>query len=262
MKGTYGKSVTVEVGEGQALVRFDRGANRNAIDQDTILALTAAARDLADSLDIHTVVLTGARDIFSAGIDLKDPAKWNEEGAPLVERRDIARRGARLCQEWEALPQITIAAIEGFAVGGAVALALACDWRVAARDATIYLPEAKVGLNMGWGAIPRMIALIGPARTKRAILLTERLTAEVAEAWGLVDVLSEPGGAAMAARELAGRASETPAAVLRMTKEAVNACATALHRTGIYMDADQAMVCRDSSEGRQAREAFAKAPRR
>ena len=261
MRSTYGTSVTVEVGEGQALVRFDRGANRNALDQETILSLTTVARDLAESLEIHTVVLTGARDIFSAGIDLKDPAKWSEEHATLIERRAIAQRGARLCRAWEELPQITIAAIEGFAVGGSAALALACDWRVAARDATLYLPEAKVGLNMGWGAIPRLIALIGPARTKRAILLTERLTAELAEEWGLVDFICEPGGAVAAAQDLARRAGEVPGAILRMTKEAVDACATSLHRLGIYMDADQALVCRDSSEGRLAREAFTKPAR-
>ncbi|MGK3850863.1 enoyl-CoA hydratase/isomerase family protein, partial [Enterococcus faecium] len=66
------------------------------------------------------------------------------------------------------MPQITIAAIEGTAVGASAALALACDWRVAAKNAAFYLPEAKVGLNMGWGAIPRLTSLIGPARTKRA----------------------------------------------------------------------------------------------
>lgn len=220
--------------------------------------MTAVARDLADNLDLHTVVLTGARDIFSAGIDLKDPAKWNDDAAGLVERRNIAQRGARLCRLWEELPQITIAAIEGLAVGGSAALTLACDWRVAANNAAIYLPEAKVGLNMGWGAIPRLISLVGPARTKRAILLGEKLTMDLASEWGLIDAVSEPGQAVATAQELALRAGETPGALLRMTKEAVNACATALHRVGIYMDADQALVCRDSNEGRRAREGFVK----
>lgn len=73
MKGKYGNSVTVEITGTQAVVRFDRGVNRNAIDQDTLLALTHVARDLAESLAVHTVLLTGAADIFSAGIDLKDP---------------------------------------------------------------------------------------------------------------------------------------------------------------------------------------------
>lgn len=258
MTNKYGKSITVTTQGQHALVQFDRGVNRNALDQETILGLTRVARDLSESLDVHTVVLTGASDIFSAGIDLKDPQKWNETETGLLERRDVAQRGARLCRLWEELPQITIAAIEGAAVGGSAALALACDWRVAATDAFIYLPEARVGLNMGWGAIPRMVSLIGPARTKRAILLGERLVAADALEWGLVDEVCESGCAVQTAQNLAERTGETPAALLRMTKEAVNASSTALHRLGIYMDADQALVCRDSTEGTQARARFTK----
>lgn len=127
MKRKYGNSVSVAVKEGRALVRFDRGVNRNAMDQDTLLALAEVALDLTPSLDIHSVVLTGAADIFSAGIDLKDPAKWNEDEASLLARREVAQRGTRLCRLWEELPQLTIAAIEGPAVGGGAALALACD---------------------------------------------------------------------------------------------------------------------------------------
>lgn len=256
MKQQYGQSVTLEQTGTQALVRFDRGMNRNAIDQDTLLALTRLAQDLSQSLDIHTVVLTGAADIFSAGIDLKDPAKWNEEQTGLLQRREIAGRGARLCQLWEELPQITIAAIEGPAVGGSVALALACDWRVMSNTSYLYLPEAKVGLNMGWGAIPRMVNLIGAARSKRAILLAERLSAQTAHDWGLADALCSPGQAVDTACALAGQAAQTPAAILRMTKESVNQVAHALNRLGIYMDADQALVCRDSTEGMQARRQF------
>lgn len=256
MQRKYGESVTVKVAEDRALVRFDRGVNRNAIDQDTLLALIQVAQDLMDDLTIHTVVLTGAKDIFSAGIDLKDPQKWNEEQEGLLARREVAQRGARLCRLWEDLPQLTIAAIEGAAVGGSVALALACDWRVASSTAFLYLPEAKVGLNMGWGAIPRMVNLIGAPRAKRAILLAERLGAEQALAWGMVDEVCEPGQAVMAAEALAQQASESPPSIIRMTKESVNQVANALNRMGIYMDADQALVCRDSLEGIQARERF------
>lgn len=256
MKRKYGKSVTVKIQGSQALVRFDRGINRNAIDQDTLLALTQVAHNLAGSLATHTVILTGAQDIFSAGIDLKDPQKWQENNTDLISRRDVAPRGARLCRLWEDLPQMTIAAIEGPAVGGSVALALACDWRVAARNAFLYLPEAKVGLNMGWGAIPRMVNLIGAPRTKRAILLAEKLGMTQACEWGLIDEVCEPGQAVACAQALAQRAEQTPAAILRMTKESVNHYANALNRLSIYMDADQALVCRDSREGAQARAGF------
>ena len=60
---------------------------------------------------------------------------------------------------WESIPQITIAAIEKLAVGAGVAIALACDWRVLARDAYLYVPEVKIGLNLQWGALPRLITL-------------------------------------------------------------------------------------------------------
>ncbi len=253
MKQNYGHSVSVTVAEGRALVRFDRGVNRNAMDQDTLLALAEVALDLTSALDIHSVVLTGAADIFSAGIDLKDPAKWNEGGASLLARREVARRGARLCRLWEELPQLTIAAIEGPAVGGGAALALACDWRVVADDAFFCLPEAKVGLNMGWGTIPRLVNLIGPARTKRVLLLTERLGAQQALEWGLADEICETGQAVVAAATLAERALECPAVIVRMTKESVNLHANALNRLGFHMDADQGLVCRDSEEGRRAR---------
>lgn len=252
----FRSSVSVETADALAIARFDRGVNRNAIDQDTLLALTEAARWLADQTEIQVVLLTGAKDIFSAGIDLKDSAKWQNEDAGLLERREVALRGARLCRLWEELPQITIAAIEGLAVGGSVALALACDWRVAARNAQFYLPETRIGLNMGWGAIPRLNSLVGPARAKRAILLGEKLPAATAEQWGLVDMIAENGAALEAALAIAKRVLEQPGALIRMTKEAINATATAHHRLGIYMDADQALVCRESREARGARESF------
>lgn len=252
----FGANVVVEIDRERAIVRFDRRRNRNAIDQETLLELTEVARWLSNQSQIQAVVLTGAKDIFSAGIDLKDKAKWQDDEAALLERREVALRGARLCRIWEELPQITIAAIEGLAVGGAVALALACDWRVGAKDSQLYLPEARVGLNMGWGAIPRMNTLIGPARTKRAILLTEMLGAEMARDWGLLDELASKGQAVAVACGLAERVLEIPGALIRMTKEAINLNANALHRLGIYMDADQALVCRDSHEGRTARARF------
>lgn len=258
MKSKYGQSVFVSVDGAVALVKFDRGVNRNAVDQDTLLALTQVAHDLANHMSIHAVILTGARDIFSAGIDLKDPTKWSDEDQSLLHRREVAQRGARLCRAWENLPQITIAAIEGMAVGGAVALTLACDWRVASRESALYLPEVKVGLNMGWGAIPRLTSLVGAPRAKRAILCNEKLGAERAMEWGLIDALSEPGAAVEEAQALAREALKAPAALVRMTKESVNACWTSLHHQSIYMDADQALVCRDSQEGKTARTQFAK----
>lgn len=143
--------VSIEKRNGIAIVRFDRRANLNAFNEKLVVELTHAASGFFDDLETHAVVLAGARNAFSAGFDLKAPDSWPSETGDL-KRRQRAYGGVRLCKAWEAMPQITIAAMEKLAVGAGVAIALACDWRVLARDAYLYVPEVKIGLNLQWGA--------------------------------------------------------------------------------------------------------------
>jgi enoyl-CoA hydratase len=143
------------------------------------------------------------------------------------------------------------------AVGAGVALAIACDWRVIARDAYLYVPEVKIGLNLQWGALPRLVSLVGPARAKRITILCEKMPAEQAAAWGLVEEIAEPGAAEETALRLARSAAEMPPAAVRIVKEAVNATAGALHRATAYADADQSALTAKSADARRAREEFA-----
>ena len=110
---------------------------------------------------------------------MKAVDSWPSETDDL-KRRYRAYGGVRLCKAWESMPQITIAAMEKLAVGAGVAIALACDWRVLARDAYLYVPEVKIGLNLQWGALPRLISLVGPARAKRITIMCEKMWAEQA----------------------------------------------------------------------------------
>ena len=158
--------VTIEKRDGIAIVRFDRKANLNAFNEKLVVELTHAARSFHEDLETHAVVLAGAPNAFSAGFDLKATDGWTSETDDL-KRRQRAYGGVRLCKAWEAMPQITIAAMERLAVGAGVAIALACDWRVLGRNAYLYVPEVKIGLNLQWGALPRLISLVGPARAKR-----------------------------------------------------------------------------------------------
>ncbi len=249
------QNVTVEKRGDVALVRFDRHGNLNAFDQDTILALTDVARAFHEDIETRAVVLTGTANAFSAGIDLKDPKTWAEPEND-VELRQRSYRGVRLCQAWEDIPQVTVAAIEGLAVGAGVAIALACDWRVLASDAYLYVPEVKIGLNLQWGALPRLISLVGPARAKRIVLLCEKMGAQQAAAWGLVDEVAERGHAVERALELAGRVAEMPAATTAMVKEAINATANALHRASGFADADQSSLTRTFKDAIAARRDF------
>ena len=242
-----------------AVVRLNRPAARNALSRALMRELTACARELADRTDVDVVILTGSAVCFSAGADLKDANAWADDSLSTVERREIAGTGFRLCKAWEEMPQITIAAIEGYAVGGGLALALACDWRVMADDAFVSLPEIALGIPLTWGTIPRLVNLLGPATAKRLTILCERFGAADALAMGLIDYTAPKGRALQKARAVAAQTLAMPAATVRMSKESANAVALALNHAAGYMAHDQIALAAASPESRAARAGALKA---
>lgn len=235
-------TVAVEKQGPVALVSFDRKGNLNAFNQELIAELTDVARQFHEDLETQAVVLTGTKQSFSAGIDLKErESRFTGEQSDL-ELRQTYYRGVRLCQAWEDMPQMTIAAMESMAVGAGVALPLACDWRVLGENAFLYVPEVKIGINLQWGALPRLITLVGPARAKRICILCERMSAAHALDWGLIEEIAPDGKVADHALAMARTAASMPAPAMRMVKEAVNATANALHKATAYADADQSQL--------------------
>ncbi len=237
-----------------ATVTFDRHKNLNAFDGQLILELTEVARSFHHDTETRAVVLTGSKDYFSAGADIEDMGK-RDQGTDL-DKRNTYFRGVRLCEAWETMPQITIAAMEKLAVGAGVALPLACDWRVLGESCYLYVPEVKIGLNLQWGALPRLINLVGPARAKRICILCERMDAHTALDWGLAEEVVPDGETIAKALELARAAAEMPVIATQMVKEAVNATAGALNRAASFADADQSWLTAMSNDAKNARERF------
>ena len=231
--------VSIERDGGVAIVRYDRGGKANALNLAAMDALIEAATELARDDHIRAVVLTGTSALFSAGIDLKDPALWGHDD-PLITQRALAR-GEMLCRAWTELPQVTVAAIEGAAVGGGAVLALACDWRVLADNALLRFPEVRLGLPLAWGGLPRLAALVGPARAKRALLTDLTQHADTAQAWGLADALAPQGDALAAALSLAREAAACPPLALRLSKRAIDAQFDASHLA--HAQTDQFLLC-------------------
>jgi enoyl-CoA hydratase len=244
-----------------ATVTLARPERRNALSAELMREMIACAQELAARRDLDVVLVTGAAGVFSAGADLKDSSRW-AGGAPLLEQREIAGLGQRMARAWEELPQITIAAIEGYAVGGGLALAIALDWRVMARDAFVTLPEISLGIPLTWGTLPRLVNLVGPAKAKRLAILGERVSAAEALNMGVVDEVCEPGSALRAAEVLAGKVLDKPKHSVVMTKEAVNAYAGLGAHAVSYMAADQLELAAASPESRAARDAALKRPKR
>jgi enoyl-CoA hydratase/carnithine racemase len=151
------------------------------------------------------------------------------------------------------MEQITIGAIEGFCIGGGVVLAVALDFRIIGRDAHLRVPEIGLGMNMSWQSVPRMLHLIGPARTKQAVILADqRISAAEAYEWGLVEEVADPGGAFDAAMKLAAKVAAQPPLSVAMTKLTVNRLAHALDDLAGHMDVDQfalASLTDDHKEG-------------
>jgi enoyl-CoA hydratase/carnithine racemase len=250
-----GEFVTVIRDNGVAEVVFDRGDGRNALSRQAIVELTEAAKGFSDDLETHAVILT-AKGAFTAGADLKDPGLDRRRAAGLLERRHMVKIGPNLCDAWEKIEQVTICAIENYAIGGGVALLAACDFRIMGRSAYLRLPEIPLGMNMSWHAVPRIVSLVGPARAKWFVIYGEKLAAETALSWGLADDVVPDGEALKAARLLAKKTAELPPNAVRMTKGAVNAAANALHQATTFMDLDQYALATTSEDYREAIKAF------
>ena len=200
--------VTVERRGRVAVVRLDRGDGMNPLSLQALRELTEVAQSFATDLETTAIVLTGAGKGFSAGRDLRDPQMDERVRLPMIQRRHLSGAGARLCRAWEEVEQFTIAAIEGFAIGGGLALAVALDFRVMGQGAHFRAPEIGLGISMSWGSIPRLINLVGPARAKQMLILAqERVSAADALAWGLVQDVVPDGQAFDHALALAEKAA-------------------------------------------------------
>src|SRR5437899_3445145 len=177
-----------------AVVRFDRGDGINALSPEALRQLTNAARSFEDDSGTSVVVLTGGPKAFSAGFDLKAAEGRSRRTMDIGALRRHLKLGPRPTRAWQEMEQITIGAIEGFCIGGGVALAVALDFRVMADDAHMRVPEIGLGMNMSWQSVPRILHLIGPARTKpAAIMADQRSSAAEAYEWGLVEQVVDPG---------------------------------------------------------------------
>src|SRR5881394_4578519 len=236
-----------------AAVRFDRGDGVNAMSPEAMRQLTDAARSFEDDASTSVVVLTGGAKSFTAGFDLKDPEGRARKTMDLGALRRHLKLGPRLTRAWQEMEQITIGAIEGFCIGGGVALAVALDFRVMARDAHMRVPEIGLGMNMSWQSVPRMLHLIGPARTKQAVILADqRISAAEAYEWRLVEEVADPGTSFDAAMTLAAKVAAQPPLSVAMTKLTVNRLTHALDDLASHMDLDQfalASMSEDHKEG-------------
>ena len=221
-----------------ATVSFNSGKSSNLLSLDVIRQLTDVARKLGQKKTLMAVILSGGQQNFSFGFDLKDKEFLKLEKLGFEENRDYFQLGKNMCDAWERLNCLTISQIRGWCVGGGVALATSCDLRIAETAAKFYVPEVERGLNMSWGSVPRLNALLGPAKTKRLLLLAEKINSPTAKDWGLIDSYFGPSKLDLESVKLATKATEMPRLPFILTKESINNHTNAIAQATSYNDQD------------------------
>jgi enoyl-CoA hydratase/carnithine racemase len=201
-----------------ALVTIDNPP-ANTWDSDMLHGLVELVAHLNDDPDIYAMVITGrGRRFFSAGADLKLFVDGDRARA-----RSIARLFGNAFEALRDFSGVTIAAINGYAMGGGLECALACDIRIAERQAQLGLPEASVGLLPCAGGTQALAWLVGEGWAKRMILCGERVDGVKAERIGLVEEVVEEGLALPTALRLAAQVARNSPRAVRLSKELIQA---------------------------------------
>jgi enoyl-CoA hydratase/carnithine racemase len=190
--------VVEERGGHVAVIRINRPEQRNSLSAATLRELDEAFSSLSARDRLRAIVFTGTRDVFASGADIRELQTLTHDSA-----LDFARRGQALFRKIYEARQLTIAAVNGYCMGGGLDLALSCRVRVASHTAVFAHPGARLGIITGWGGTQRLPSLVGPARAFEIFLTAKRLSAQEALEAGLVShVDADALGRAM---ELASR---------------------------------------------------------
>ncbi len=233
-------------------VCFNRPERNNTLKQTTLQALEEIARSFADDIKTKVVIFHASGKHFSFGADLRDIQKQAAKNLPLVLRRRQMAFGADLLKSIQNIPQVTICAVQGTAVGGAAAIASACDFRIASTDCKISYGEVKLAMPLMWQALPLCVQLVGPARAKKMIMSGQPETAETLLHWGFIDEISDPDELLENALKMAKLYTSLPPMAVQAIKKSINAYSGALDQAVMHMDTDQFLLLQTSADAKEA----------
>lgn len=177
-------NILTEKKGGVLTITINRPDKLNALNRETIQELNAALNDAQDDQEVRCIILTGSgQKAFVAGADISEFAHFTPD-----EGRKLSQDGqVKLFDKIENLRKPVIAAVNGFALGGGLELAMSCHIRIASDNAKMGLPEVSLGVIPGYGGTQRLPMLIGRGRANQLIFSAEMINAETAAAWGLVN---------------------------------------------------------------------------
>ncbi|MEM3512637.1 MAG: enoyl-CoA hydratase-related protein [Thermoplasmata archaeon] len=245
------KYLKVEKKDGKCLVAINRPEKLNALSSELLKELECAFYEACCDEGVGVLVITGIGKAFVAGADISEMKEFGS-----VEAEQYSLQGQKVFGMLEKMEIPVIAAINGYALGGGLELALSCDFRIASENALLGLPEITLGLVPGFGGTQKLTRIVGIAKAKQMIMLGERINAAEALQLGLVHRVVKPEELEKEVDALAGKLLGLGRVALKTAKYLMNASLDLPLQEGLNMEARAFALLFSGREAKEGIEAF------
>ena len=246
------RNLLYEKSDGIATITINRPKALNALNEETIPEFLSSLEDAEKDENVRVIVITGAGEkAFCAGLDLKTVMDIS-----VIKAVETSRLGQKLTLAIEELGKPVIAAINGYALGGGLELAMACDIRIASENARIGQTEVNVGLIPGWGGTQRLPRLVGKGIAKELVFTGKMIDAKTAERIGLINMVVPPEKLKSAVEELSKVIMSKPPIAIKLAKELINRSIETDLGTGLVHEAEAFGILASTEDYREGVSAF------
>lgn len=238
--------------DGIATITINRPKALNALNEETLPEFLSGLEDAEKDKKVRVIVITGAGEkAFCAGLDLK-----TVKDISVIKAVETSRLGQKLTLAIEELGKPVIAAINGYALGGGLELAMACDIRIASENARIGQTEVNVGLIPGWGGTQRLPRLVGKGTAKELVFTGKMIDAKTAERIGLINMVVPPEKLKSTVEEFAKVIMSKPPIAIKLAKELINSSIETDQGTGLVHEAEAFGILASTEDYREGVSAF------
>lgn len=246
------KNILYEKKDGIATITINRPQALNAMNKETIPEFLSSLKDADKDESVRVIIITGTGEkAFCTGLDLK-----TVRDISVIEAVATSRLGQKLTLAIEELGKPIIAAINGYALGGGLELAMACDIRLASENARIGQTELNVGLIPGWGGTQRLPRFVGKGIAKELMFTGKMIDAKTAERIGIINMVVAPEKLMSAVEELAKVIMSKPPIALRLSKELINKSVETDLGTGLVHEAEAFGILASTEDYKEGVSAF------
>jgi len=245
------KNILVEKEEGIALIKINRPKALNAINREVLNELINVFQELGEDESIKVIILSGEGKAFVAGADIKEMINMSP-----TEARKFSETGHNLMGIMEKLGKPIIAAVNGFALGGGMEIAMACDFILASENAKLGQPEINLGVIPGFGGTQRLSRLVGKARAKELIFTGEMISAQEAKELGIVNKVFPSEEFLTEVKKVAAQIASKGALSLSLAKTAIDSGYNVDLASGCRIEQDLFALCFSHSDQKEGMSAF------